>query len=235
MLEDIKYYELTECCWCAIAQLIPPNPQGNPYLSSDNNTLALQRLGVRQLCGELLSHLQIQDELDDSKYPYRLNRSGYYVCFSHSKDYVAVILHSQHPVAIDLEMGDVSMAVAARFYHKDDLLQLQQIAPKQQANVCRLLWQLKECVVKIQQTLLIPTLGQNHATYVASFTQLLALNSLRHLRSDSDLNNDITLSSDRDPNCDSYQDFTQLNQLMTLNAMDYHLAVLQNPNVIVIY
>ena len=98
ILENIKYYELNNSCWCAIAQLKSSDSLENdlalllsqlsksyqsltssnsstvaletPDLSSHNHILTLQRLGVRQLCYALLSHLNIQDDLDDSKHPY---------------------------------------------------------------------------------------------------------------------------------------------------------------------
>ena len=117
------------------------------------------------------------------------------------------------------------MAVAARFYHQDDMLQLQLVAPEQQANVCRMLWQLKECVVKIQQPLLIPTLRQSHTNYVTPLTQLIELNSSSYFSFDSDSSQD----------CGSYQNFTPLDQRMTLNSTEYQLAVLPNHTVMIIY
>lgn len=255
ILHNIQYYELNSNCWCATAQLNPSDSLGSdltsllcpsskpaqlastgsslgseiPYLQSYHNVTIIQRFGVRRLCYALLSHLKIKDEVDDSKYPYRLKQLGYYVCFSHSKEFVAVILHAHHPAAVDIERGDVSLAVAARFYHADDLLELQQLAREDQANVCRMLWQLKECVVKIQQTLLIPTLGQNHADYVAPLAQFLAQNNPSFFRSNRDRD------SNRYQDCDSSQDFTQLDQGMTLNTTEYQLAVLPHPAVMIIY
>lgn len=100
-LYNIQYTQLDDKTWCAVAQVIAPDPLdplGHSALFSHNRiaTASLsareiahlqrqqQRAGVRLLLQSLLNKLEISDTLDDCSFPYRLISSQYYVCFSHT-------------------------------------------------------------------------------------------------------------------------------------------------------
>ncbi|WP_058368941.1 4'-phosphopantetheinyl transferase family protein [Psychrobacter sp. ENNN9_III] len=131
-----------------------------------------QRVGVRQLLQELLATLEINDTLDESQFPYRLNNSKYYVCFSHTSagdvnndnpnTMVAVVISHQRTVGIDIETNKVAWHVAQRFYHPDEIILLQALPIDQRDTVVRLLWQVKESFIKINHHTLAQGLGMNY-------------------------------------------------------------------------
>lgn len=174
MIQLPQFFRVDDGCWCALARLVAaPAPSfisksANAHSEhhSANPSLTIQRLAVRALCKALLTHLNIDDDIDEHAFPYRLKQAGHYLCFSHSKNDVAVILHSQRPCGIDIESREISWRLAQRFYHYDEIAQLQAIPSPQRTLVCRYLWQIKECVVKIEQAMLIPTLGQSFAQII---------------------------------------------------------------------
>ena len=143
----------------------------------------LQRQGVRLLLKKLLSKLDINDSLDESSFPYRLDNNGHYVCFSHTssanknnvsersaltlnetlKSHVAVIITRHRPVGIDVESNNVKWRVAQRFYSTNELAALNLLPIIQRDNLAKLLWQIKESFIKIHQYTLAQGLGMDYA------------------------------------------------------------------------
>lgn len=127
-----------------------------------------QRAGVRALLRYLLNDLAIVDTLNDSYFPYRLVNTGYYICFSHSGNSVAVALSKTCAVGIDIETHAVKWRVAQRFYHADDIRQLQILPMAQRAQASQWLWQIKESLIKIHQYTLAQGLGIYYPNLVAA-------------------------------------------------------------------
>ncbi|WP_227516747.1 4'-phosphopantetheinyl transferase family protein [Psychrobacter sp. DAB_AL43B] len=142
-----------------------------------------QRAGVRLLLQSLLNKLNISDNLDDSSFPYRLNTSQYFVCFSHTgasskntdikpnnerylDDKVAVIISRHRAVGIDIETNDVAWHVAQRFYHRNEITILQALPIIQRNNVVKLLWQIKESFIKVYQYKLAQGLGMDYSSLI---------------------------------------------------------------------
>lgn len=136
-------------------------------------SLLQQRLAVRQLFRQLLTHLSINDQLDESSYPYRLTNKGSFVCFSHSKNQVAVLLHHSRPVGVDIETQPVKWSLVQRFFHPKEVALLSALATPLREKICGYLWQIKECVVKVENTTLIPTLARNHCFLIAELVAAL--------------------------------------------------------------
>ncbi|MGM8884461.1 4'-phosphopantetheinyl transferase family protein [Psychrobacter sp. 1U2] len=119
-----------------------------------------QRTGVRLLLNKLLVQLGIVDTLDESAFPYRLKNHRHYVCFSHSGDTVAVALSYDSAIGIDIEVNSVAWQVAKRFYHPSEIAMLEQLSLDKRDYLVRLLWQIKESLIKINQTTLAAGLGR---------------------------------------------------------------------------
>lgn len=132
-----------------------------------------QRIGVRMLMQQLLDSLGIIDTLDESQFPYRLTDSGYYVCFTHSNESVAVIISRQRRVGIDIEVQDIKWQVARRFYHTDEIAILSILAVAQRDFITKWLWQIKESFIKVNQHTLAHGLGINYVTIVPVLLTML--------------------------------------------------------------
>ena len=146
-----------------------------------------QRTGVRLLLQSLLNKLEMIDTLNDASFPYRLANSQYYVCFSHTGahnkiisnqhkknkpfDYldnkVAVVISCHRPAGIDIETNNVAWRVAKRFYHTNEIAILQTLTITQRDTVAKLLWQIKECFIKIFQYKLAQGLGKDYSHLIA--------------------------------------------------------------------
>ncbi|WP_227671201.1 4'-phosphopantetheinyl transferase family protein [Psychrobacter pulmonis] len=142
-----------------------------------------QRTGVRLLLQSLLNKLEMIDTLNDASFPYRLANSQYYVCFSHTGAHnkvisnqhknenlfkhldnkVAVIISAYRPVGIDIEVNAIKWKVAQRFYHTNEIAILQALTITQRDTVAKLLWQIKECFIKIHQYTLAQGLGMDYS------------------------------------------------------------------------
>ena len=153
---------LSQCLW----QYILPIEQDAP--TQVRQKRQRQRAGVRSLLRYLLDDLAIVDTLNDSRFPYRLVNTGYYVCFSHSGDSVAVALSKMGAVGIDIETQAVNWRIAQRFYHADDIRQLQALPIDERAQVSQWLWQIKESLIKIHQYTLAQGLGIYYPHLVAA-------------------------------------------------------------------
>jgi len=173
-----NFLQINQTFWWGVAQLGVEKPLAANHMTAatkatNKTPLIAQRMAVRTLCHQLLIQANLVDELDDSQFPYRLKQHGDYLCFTHSHDYVAVALNTNRPCGIDLELSAVRWQTVQRFYHPDELALLEGIAPDLTQVLCRYLWQIKECIVKVEQGLLIPTLGRSLAPYIPELLNIL--------------------------------------------------------------
>lgn len=100
---------------------------------------------ARILLNKALGAELIVDYHDDNK-PFLRNRPDY-ISITHSKAYVAVITHPQHPVGIDIECRtDKTERIAKRFLSADELRYFEQV---QQAGYYEIAWSAKEVLFKI--------------------------------------------------------------------------------------
>lgn len=112
-----------------------------------------QKLAVRQLLALLLSYLSIYDTLSENQYPYQLQHSKKFVCFTHSQNAIGVALHDAHPIGIDIEYRHITTFVAQRFFHPNENNKLKSLANQTALfKIYQILWQAKEAMIKIQQT-----------------------------------------------------------------------------------
>ncbi|MDN3452336.1 MULTISPECIES: 4'-phosphopantetheinyl transferase superfamily protein [unclassified Psychrobacter] len=149
-----------------------------------------QRQGVRQLLQELLKKLSVNDTLDESGFPYRLVNSQYYVCFSHTganhskhttksnqttgqnlPSKIAVVISRQRPAGIDIESNNIAWHVVRRFYSANEIALLEQLSTEQRDNTAKLLWQIKESFIKINQYTLAQGLGMDYSTLIPSLIE----------------------------------------------------------------
>jgi len=149
-----------------------------------------QRQGVRQLLQELLKKLEIDDTLDESSFPYRLVNSQHYVCFSHTRassskqttesnqtnltrlhSKIAVVISRQRPAGIDIETNNIAWHVVKRFYSESELTILQELSTDQCERTAKLLWQIKESFIKVNQYTLAQGLGMDYSYLIPSLIE----------------------------------------------------------------
>lgn len=149
-----------------------------------------QRQGVRQLLQELLKKLEIDDTLDESSFPYRLVNSQHYVCFSHTgagsskqttesnqtnltrlHSKIAVVISCQRPAGIDIEANNIAWHVVKRFYSESELAILQELSTEQRERTAKLLWQIKESFIKVNQYTLAQGLGMDYSHLIPSLIE----------------------------------------------------------------
>lgn len=177
----IHFYNFTELQWQYYA-----SPHVMSARQMAHNQRQLQRQGVRQLLQKLLTRLNIDDTLDESNFPYRLRESKYYVCFSHTGtdakndinkksnqlinrqlgSHVAVIISNRRPVGIDIENSNIAWRVVQRYYSVNEIALLESLSIIQRDYIAKLLWQIKESFIKIQQYTLAQGLGKDYAHFV---------------------------------------------------------------------
>ena len=231
MIHLPQFFKLDDGCWCATAQVACDTQQSADCNLDDpqrhqptNHTLTTQRLAVRALCQALMRHLNITDDIDERRFPYRLSQAGHYLCFSHSQSQVAVILNTQRPSGIDIEAREVSWRLAQRFYHDEEITQLQNIDPPLRVQLCRHLWQIKECMVKIEQTTLIATLGRSYAPLIPEIINAAHINELTSTHYPSQ-------SAQQDNN----QQLIVLSETLLINQGSYRVGLILAEQLIVIF
>lgn len=170
-----------------------------------------QRDGVRLLLQYLLDKLNLIDTLEDSKFPYRLSTSRYYVCFSHTDKHderftrdsvstsaysyklqskVAVAISQRQAVGIDIESQLIAWHIIQRYYHINELTLLNQLSVAQRDIVGRYLWQFKESLIKIHNYKLAQGLGMDYSPLL-----LLLIDTITtYVHGSSDIIIDTTLS-----------------------------------------
>lgn len=134
---------------------------------------SLQSKAVRELLDIVLKHSSKQAILDESNFPYRLiddNTPKQFVSFSHSNDYVALII-SPYPCGIDVETRAISQVVAQRFFSHHENLCLQAYPADTQATYRQMLWQLKESWIKLNGGTLTQGLGVDFGQYLTDISQ----------------------------------------------------------------
>lgn len=199
-LQHLYYVQLDASTWCAVATL---NVQA---YDDGKNKREQQRYGVRLLLTTLLDMLFISDTLDESRFPYRLVTSQYYVSFSHSKDKVAVAIGRNRPVGVDIETNLVKWLVAKRFFHQEECALLATMDDSERDRLSTWGWQLKESFIKVHQYKLAQGLGINYASLITRINDRLKEDYQRH---------QVTRIDD--------------------TVSDYHVAVLIEQQVIVVY
>lgn len=176
ILHNQRYITLNSVTWCATADIFSLQ---DTIENKRHDKRKQQRDGVRLLLKALLNILNIIDILDETKFPYRLVDSGYYVCFSHSGEYqsnyqVAVAISQCHAIGIDIETQEVTRSVAQRFYHIDEIATISTLPIEQRALVVKQLWQIKESMIKIKQYKLAHGLGINYVKVIPALVKGLS-------------------------------------------------------------
>ncbi len=198
ILNHTRYSQVNTNTWCAIAQvkwcfdelqnIYAPKichktsfktrlwyysaSYTSQNLSTKNSNKRLgQRAAVRLLLQQLLEYLDINDTLDESKYPYRLVKTHYYICFSHSDDTIAVALNKCDQVGVDIENNAVSFQIATRYYHRDEVAILKKLPTVKRDLAVKILWQIKESVIKINNNTLTKGLGISYACLIPKLVQ----------------------------------------------------------------
>ncbi|WP_394123571.1 4'-phosphopantetheinyl transferase family protein [Psychrobacter nivimaris] len=186
-----------------------------------------QRQGVRQLLQELLKKLEIDDTLDESSFPYRLVNSQHYVCFSHTgagsskqttesnqtnctrlHSKIAVVISRQRPAGIDIESNNIAWHVVKRFYSKSELAILQELSTDQRERTAKLLWQIKESFIKVNQYTLAQGLGIDYSHLISSL-----------IENDKEINSTSVPNDSEDANCQSI----------------YRIAALQSQQTVIVF
>jgi len=186
-----------------------------------------QRQGVRQLLQELLKKLEIDDTLDESSFPYRLVKNQHYVCFSHTgagsskqtteskqtnfthlHSKIAVVISRQRPTGIDIESNNIAWHVVKRFYSENELMILQELSTDQRERTAKLLWQIKESFIKINQYTLAQGLGMDYSYLIPSL-----------IENNKEVNSPSILSDIEDTNCQS----------------TYRIAALQSQQTVIVF
>ena len=129
-----------------LINLLPPQLRDDAQESIKNigsNRRTLELLTTRILLFELLGEVKVILNQEDGK-PY-LNDKSYNISISHTKDYVAILLHKELSVGIDIEtISDRIEKIAHRFISEKEY-----INPTQKITHLLLHWSTKECLYKI--------------------------------------------------------------------------------------
>lgn len=136
-----------------------------------NHKKHTQSQAVRQLLNWLKSQLRLLGALVEHQFPYYFihQQQRYFVCFSHSVNHVALIISGQH-AAIDIENRSISLAVAKRFYHPNEILQISLLSQPQQQSAINFLWRFKECMIKLNNQLLVSGMGNDFSSLLPQLT-----------------------------------------------------------------
>lgn len=125
----------------------------------------LQRQAVRKLLAKYQN-----DALFIERHPYQLlGKKRRFVSFSHSGNKVALII-SPAPCGIDIETRPIGCHVAERFFHPNELDYIASFANNEKSTVIKQLWQIKECMVKLQNTTLSQLISQDMTEYDKAIT-----------------------------------------------------------------
>lgn len=139
----------------------------NCWLACENYPKQPQSQAVRHLLKKLLQKLKINDQLCEKEFPYRLEKTGYFVCFSHSGNTCAVIICKTHSIGIDIENRNVSWKIVQRYYHQNEIKQLSQLSTDKKQLISNQLWQIKECFIKINQDNLMAGMKQDFSKIIS--------------------------------------------------------------------
>lgn len=127
----------------------------------------LQKKAIRQLLSLCMTDKFGGYQLDEACHPYQIiqkNKPSFFVSFSHSGNKVALII-SPTPCGIDIETNSVGYHIAKRFFHQNELRYIAGLANSEKDKATTLLWQIKECMVKLQNTTLSQLISQDMSEY----------------------------------------------------------------------
>lgn len=127
----------------------------------------VQKTAVRHLLSHCMAGRFDGYQLNQTCYPYQItqkNKSSFFVSFSHSGNSVALII-SPTPCGIDIETNPVGYHIAKRFFHQNELRYIAGLANSEKDKATTLLWQIKECMVKLQNTTLSQLISQDMSEY----------------------------------------------------------------------
>jgi|LSQX01.3.fsa_nt_gb phosphopantetheinyl transferase len=129
-----------------LINLFPPESRADAKNSINNigsNRRALELLATRIMLFELLGRATVILNQDDGK-PY-LDDNSYHISISHTKGYVAILLHKSFSVGIDIEtISNRVENIAHRFISDKEY-----INPEKKIIHLLLHWSTKECLYKI--------------------------------------------------------------------------------------
>lgn len=134
----------------------------------------MQSQGVRKLLAWCLVQFFPTYQLNDTTHPYRLvspDKPALFVSFSHSKEKVALII-APTPCGIDIELRPISQQIAERFFHANELSLLNSLSHDKQHTTRLTLWQLKECLVKAQNSTLAQVISQDMTPFIQSLQNM---------------------------------------------------------------
>lgn len=134
-----------------------------------NHKKHTQSQAVRQLLNWLQAQINLSGALVEHQFPYHFihRQQRYFVCFSHSVNHVALIISQQY-AAIDIENRSISLAIAKRFYHPNEILHISSLSSSQQQSTIDFLWRLKECMIKLDNQLLVNGLSNDFSNLLPS-------------------------------------------------------------------
>lgn len=169
------FHQARLLAWVAVADL---GLQTTPRTKKQQQSQA-----VRGLLQWTQDRLGLIGKLDETAFPYFFvdKSQRYQVCFSHSQNKVALIL-SLHACACDIELRTVNLRTAERFYHLDEVAWLHALTTQNdQQSYIQLLWQLKECFIKLNHGKLTAGLKHNLSPYLAQFCTLTQATTIQTL------------------------------------------------------
>lgn len=135
-----------------------------------------QKLAVRQLLYYCQAQFYSDYTFFEQTYPYCLSKNTnsdndinrYFISFSHSQNTVALII-SPNACGIDIEHSFISSQIAKRFFHPNELKALTK--HKNPAQARQILWQIKECFAKLNNTILSCTITQDYHLFLSAIEQ----------------------------------------------------------------
>lgn len=123
-----------------------------------NNTRKLEFLSVRRLLKELC-HEEKHIAYTETGRPY-ITDNSYNISISHTKGFVAVLLHPVKEVGVDIEQrGERAYRLKERFMHPDEIASLQ---PGEEALLATIYWSAKESLFKVMGVEGVDFIGHLH-------------------------------------------------------------------------
>lgn len=142
-----------------------------------------QQAAVRALLRQVMTADKRFDcyVLNESCHPFCLSHFAlpkYYVSFSHSccqhglAHLSVALVIARTPCGIDVECGAVSVAVAKRFFHANELMALAVMNETTRQCLIKRLWQLKEAWIKAKQSTLAVGMGVDFSPLLTQLGQV---------------------------------------------------------------
>lgn len=132
-------------------------------MAKDKPNTNIGSVACRKLLFNLQKRLNLTNDyqlivLNENQFPYYFiaNEKKYWVSFSHSQNHVAVMVvadkdeSSPPQFGIDIEDKRISEAVAQRFFCAEEISWLDSLEHSQKLDAKKLLWTLKESLIKAE-------------------------------------------------------------------------------------